>query len=276
MKFRSVRAGPLCCGAVFLITLLSAGILASVGSAQPQPVPRLQHVVLVVFENHERGSIIGNSEAPTFTALAKRYAEATRYHAVAHPSLPNYLALVSGSTHGVTVDCIACPQRGPTIGSQLTKAGATWGAFAEGYPSSSRFAKKHVPFLYFAGGERAVHPLSDLRVSHLPEFSFVVPDLCHDMHDCSVGAGDRWLAQFIRPFLTLKRTVVFIAFDEGTTNVGGGGDVSLIAAGTSIRRHSRYARPADHYSVLRTIEDALGLPPLGRAERAAPLTGIWQ
>jgi phosphatidylinositol-3-phosphatase len=276
MRSASVRTTRLCSSALVVTALLVAGIVSSGANARPRPVPHLQHIVLVVFENHERPSIIGSADAPTFTALAVRYAQATRYHAVAHPSLPNYFALVSGSTHGVTDDCTACPQRGPTLGSQLTQAGKSWGAFAEGYPSSPRFAKKHVPFLYFSGDARYVHPLGDLRKSHLPAFSFVVPDRCHDMHDCSVGTGDRWLAQFIRPLLRLRRTVVFIVFDEGTTNAGGGGGVPMIAAGTSVRRHSQYVQPADHYSLLRTIEDALGLPPLGNAARVAPLTGIWQ
>jgi phosphatidylinositol-3-phosphatase len=259
-----------------MVAAVAACGVASSGLARPQPVPRLQHVVVVVFENHERSSIVGSADAPTFTTLANTYAEATRYHAVAHPSLPNYLALISGSTHGVTDDCTTCPQRGATIGSQLTRAGVSWGAYAEGYPSSSRFAKKHVPFLYFPGGAGHVHALNDLHVSRLPAFSFVVPDLCHDMHDCSVRTGDGWLAHFIRPFLTLKRTVVFVVFDEGTTDSGGGGEVPLIAAGTSVRRHARTGQAADHYSLLRTIEDALGVPPLGNAARTAPLTGIWQ
>jgi phosphatidylinositol-3-phosphatase len=252
------------------------GAVASSGLARARPVPRLRHVVLVVFENHERSSVLGSENAPTFTALANRYATATSYHAVAHPSLPNYLALISGSTHGVTTDCTTCRQRGPTIGSQLTSAGVSWGAYAEGYPSSSRFAKKHVPFLYFPGGAGHVHPLNDLHASRLPAFSFVVPDLCHDMHDCSIRTGDEWLAHFIRPFLTLKRTVVFVVFDEGTTNSGGGGEVSLIAAGTSVRPHARTGQAADHYSLLRTMEDALGVPPLGSAAQTAPLTGIWR
>jgi phosphatidylinositol-3-phosphatase len=259
-----------------LVAAVTAGAIASSSPARPRPVPRLQHVVVVVFENEERGSVVGSADAPTINALANRYAEATQYHAVAHPSLPNYLALISGSTHGVTDDCTTCAQRGPTIGSQLTKAGVSWGAYAEGYPSSSRFAKKHVPFLYFPGGAKDVHPLTALNPSRLPAFSFVVPDLCHDMHDCSISTGDRWLAHFIRPFLKLKRTVVFVVFDEGTSEIGGGGEVPLIAAGTSVRRHSRTAQEADHYSLLRTIEDALGVPALGNAARTAPLAGIWQ
>jgi phosphatidylinositol-3-phosphatase len=250
--------------------------LSLVGLALKSPVPRIGHVVLVVFENHERDLVLGSGAAPWFDTLATQYAQATNYHAIAHPSLPNYLALISGSTHGVTGDCRLCPQQGPTIGSQLTRAGRTWGAFAEGYPRAPEFDRKHVPFLYFAHDAAKVKPLSAFRPSALPAFSFVVPDRCHDMHDCSVATGDAWLRTFTKPLLAQPSTAVFIVFDEGTTTAGGGGLVPLIVAGSAVRRHAQTVHAADHYSLLRTIEDALGLPPLGAAASATPLTGIWR
>ena len=133
-----------------------------------------------------------------------------------------------------------------------------------------------MPFLYFPGGAAHVHSLSAFDPSHLPAFSFVTPDLCHDMHDCSVRTGDTWLASFIKPLLSLERTAVFIVFDEGASDAGGGGEIALVAAGTAIKPHSRYTAPTTHYGLLRTIEDALGLPALGASARARPLTGIWR
>ncbi len=264
--------------AVGVAVIAAAATVATFSRAAVAPggVPRLAHIVVVVFENHERSSILDSRSAPTITSLADRFAQATSYHGVAHPSLPNYLALVSGSTHGVTDDCTDCPQRGPTIGTQLTAAGRTWGAYAEGYPSSPRFAVKHVPFLYFPNERGHVHPLTAFHPAHLPAFSFVVPDLCNDMHDCAVGVGDRWLKRFIAPLLRVKRTAVFIVFDEGTTSAGGGGLVPLIIAGTAARPRSRDARPTNHYSLLRTVEDAFGLRHLGSASRSRALTGIWK
>jgi phosphatidylinositol-3-phosphatase len=256
--------------------LCAALALTGSGAARAPRVPALDHVVVVVFENHERDTILGSSDAPTFNSLASTYAEATNYHAVAHPSLPNYLALVSGSTHGVTTDCVDCPQPGPTIGTLLTRAHRSWGVYAEGYPASKEFAKKHVPFLYFPGGAAHVRPLTAFRPSRLPRFSFVVPDMCHDMHDCSVATGDAWLARFIRPLLRLKRTAVFVAFDEGTSRVGGGGMVPLIVAGTAVRPRATYTASADHYTLLRTISEALGVRPLGRAAQATAINGIWR
>ena len=249
----------------------------SAGGATPKPaVPRLAHVVLIVFENKERQSVLGSGAAPTFDRLAASYAQATRDRAVSHPSLPNYLALVSGSTHGVTDDCEDCPQSGSTIGSLLTQRSRSWGSYAEGYPSGPRFAKKHVPFLYFPDGAAHVHPLAGFNPSRLPTYSFVTPDLCHDMHDCSVATGDAWLQKFVKPLLLIKRTAVFIVFDEGSTDAGGGGHVALVVAGTAVKPHSRYTSLTSHYGLLRTLEDALGLRPLGAAVRAKPLTGIWR
>ncbi len=240
------------------------------------PVPRLAHAVVIVFENHERGDILGSGAAPTFDHLASTYAQATAYNAVAHPSLPNYLALVSGSTHGVTNDCTDCSQSGPTIGSQLSAKHRSWEAYAEGYPSSSSFAKKHVPFLYFPGGAAHVVPLQRFNARKLPAYSLVVPDLCHDMHDCSVATGDGWLRSFISPLLRVKNAAVFIVFDEGTTAAGGGGNVSLIVAGTAVRRHAVFTGATSHYGLLHTIESSLGLPALGLARSTALLTGIWR
>lgn len=263
--------------------LLAAALLASLWSGvtlanavKKPPVPRLKHVVVIIFENEERSSVIGSGQAPTFDHLAAQYAQATDYQAVAHPSLPNYLAIVSGSTHGVTSDCTDCNQTGPTIGSQLSAAHASWAAYAEGYPSSPRFAKKHVPFLYFPGGAKHVFDITRFNPSHLPAYSLVIPDLCDDMHDCSISTGNQWLSRFIPPLLTLPSTAVFIVFDEGTTNVGGGGNVPLIAVGTAVRRHSVVSVRTSHYSLLRTTEALLGLSPLGAARTAPLLTGIWR
>jgi acid phosphatase len=238
-------------------------------------VPRIAHAVVIVFENHERGEILGSGAAPSFERLASTYAQATADYAVARPTLPNYLALVSGSTHGVTSDCTDCPQSGQTIGSQLSAKHLPWAAYAEGYPSSSRFAKKHVPFLYFPGSASHVLPLQRFNPRRLPAYSLLVPDLCNDMHDCSIATGDHWLHNFIAPLLTVKDTAIFIVFDEGTSNAAGGGNVALIVAGTAVRRHSVFKAATSHYGLLRTIESALGLPLLGHARTATPLTGIW-
>ncbi|HKD93269.1 MAG TPA: alkaline phosphatase family protein [Gaiellaceae bacterium] len=271
---------------------------ATIPAKAPPPVriPRFTHVVVVVFENKEATSIAGNPDAPTFNALAHRFATLTNYDAVAHPSLPNYLALVSGSTHGITSDCTDCVVHARSLADTLAAAGRTWKTYAEDLPYpgftgafSGRYAKKHDPFLYFSdiAGSRArrdrVVPFTqlsgDLRRHKLPSFSLVVPNLCDDMHDCSVATGDAWLKAHIVPLLRspeLRGGVVFVVFDEGTSDAGGGGHIEALALGPTVRRGSRFAKATNHYGLLRTIEEAWKLPRLGFSRTGTPIGGIWK
>ena len=261
---------------VKVLGLVAVLVALAGGTTHGRAVPRLDHVVVVVFENRERSQVLPSPDAPHFAAYAKRYADLTDYRAVAHPSLPNYLALVSGSTHGIVNDCTDCSVAGSSLGTLLSKAGRTWGGYAEGYPSSPRFAKKHMPFLYFHGQADHVHPLSDLHPAALPAFALVAPDLCNDGHDCPLSVADNFLARFVPPLLRVPRTAVFVVFDEGTTNDGGGGHVAALVLGTAVRPQSVDSRATGHYGLLRTVEDALGLPHLGASARARPITGIWR
>ena len=259
-------------------------------------MPRLGRVVVVVFENKARDRVLGRAEAPTFAKLARRYATLTNYRAVAHPSLPNYLALVSGSTQGITDDCTGCIVDSPNLADTLERAGRSWKTYAEGLPrpgftgpSAGRYAKKHNPFVYFRDVLSSPSRLTrivpystfgrDLTARTLPDYSLVVPDLCNDMHDCSVATGDRWLARFLARLLgspQLRGGAVFVVFDESDdSNVGGGGIVPAFVAGPLVGKGARSAAVLDHYGLLRTIEDAWGLPLLGRSAGARPITGIW-
>jgi len=285
--------------ALAVIAAIAAASCAAATRSAPvtetRSVPRFSHVILIVFENHEVGEVLGNSGAPTFNRLASRYSTISQYTAVAHPSLPNYLALVSGSTQGIDSDCTTCLVDGRSLADTLGAAGKTWKTYAEGLPytgftgaSSGRYAKKHNPLVYF---RRNLTParlgrivplsgfLSDVRGRRLPAFSLVVPDLCHDMHDCGVATGDTWLGAFLRPLLrgsVLMNSAVFVVFDEGTTDVGGGGRVAALALGPLVRPHARSTAATNHYGLLRTIEAGLGLPLLGRSAGARPIVGIWR
>jgi phosphatidylinositol-3-phosphatase len=257
-------------------TRVAALILRAAARPAARRVPRLRHVVLVVFENREANQVAGSPEAPHFNAYAHQYAELTDYTAVAHPSLPNYLALVSGSTHGITSDCTSCSVSGPSLGSLLSSAGRSWEGYAQGFPASPLFAKKHMPFLYFPAETSHVHPLAALMATKLPAFALVAPDLCQDAHDCPLAAADRFLGHFLPPLLHVPGTAVFIVFDEGTTNQGGGGHIFAFAAGTAVRHHTDDTVPTDHYGLLRTIEDALDVRPLGLSAARSPISGIWR
>lgn len=269
-----------------------AAMLVLCGGAQSatHPVPAFQRVIVVVLENKSPSQVLGNRAAPAFNAFARGGAVLSGYRGVTHPSLPNYLALVSGSTHGITSDCTSCTVSGLSLADTLEAKGLTWKTYAEGLPRpgwtgpySGRYAKKHVPFLYFRrvlaspARVKRVVPLSQLArdrtAGKLPTFSLVVPDLCHDMHDCSVATGDAWLKRFLPPLLKLPGTAVFVVFDESDSANPG---VPALALGTLVRPRSRVTGPTDHYSLLRTIEDGLGLPKLGRSARAVQITGIWR
>jgi hypothetical protein len=267
-------------GVIIALVLVSGGCdrahVSVTAVRGPFHLPRLDHVVVVVFENKERSTVVGQSEAPTFNRYAHAYAYIPDYNALSHPSLPNYLALVSGSTQGIQNDCTDCGPWTHSLGGQLTEANKSWGGYAEGYPDSPRFAKRHMPFLYFNDGVDHVHPLTALDPHHLPAFAFVAPDLCHDGHDCPLSAADAFLRGWLPPYLSVPRTAVFVLFDEGTTSAEGGGLVYALVAGTAVKRHFVAHDEVDHYAILRTIEDIFRLPALGIARDRKPVTTIWR
>jgi hypothetical protein len=245
---------------------------------------------VIVMENKERGEVIG--KAPYITALAERYATAAQSYGVTHPSLPNYLALVSGSTQGVTRDCTSCDASGPNLGTQLEAAGRSWKAYLEGLPlpcfdgaGSGRYAKKHDPFAYWAStrcGHRASFDVldHDLRRGRLPDFALVTPDLCNDMHDCSVAVGDRFLSVLVPRLLKGlgPHGYLVLTFDEGSSSAHGGGRITTIVAGPDVARGRASKTFVNHYGVLRTIEDTFGLAHLGAAAdpRNGSLRGLFR
>ena len=169
-------------------------------AAAPAAKPsRPDHVMVVVFENKDADAVVGASQAPYLTSLAATGAAFTDAHGETHPSQPNYLALFSGSTQGVTDDRCPVDLSGDNLASQLIGAGRTFVGYSEGLPSvgytgcgSGDYARKHNPWVDFRNLPASVNqPLSALPSDYgqLPTVSFVVPDLCNDMHDCGVAAG---------------------------------------------------------------------------------------
>jgi phosphatidylinositol-3-phosphatase len=279
----------------FAALCVLAAVLAEHAVSAEAP-PTFRHAIVIVFENRGAAQVMRNPEATTFRRLAERYATLGRYDAVAHPSLPDYLALVSGGTQGIRGDCVACVVSARSLVDSLAGRSLTWKAYVEDLPRADAHVerpavKARIPFLYFRdvlsspARMRDIVPLSEfgrnLRADRLPAFSLVIPDLCHDMHNCPVRSGDRWLASFMRPLLRpdeLRHSVVFIVFDEarGHRDAGGGGRVPAIVVSPLVRRDSVSMRLLSHYSLLRTIEDAWRLPRLGRSAFAHPITGIWR
>ncbi len=244
------------------------------------------HIAVIVMENEEYGDIIGSRATPFINRLARRFALAAGHFAIAHPSLPNYLALTGGSTFGIASDCTDCTASGDNLGSQLTAARLPWRAYMEDLPApcfrgadAGRYAKKHDPFVYYTrltaqpGACRNVVGLdtlgSDERTGRLPRFAWITPNLCHDMHDCSTATGDRFLSHLVPPLLASlgPRGLLLLTWDEGSSDQGccqlaSGGHVALIAAGGQARHGAVLKATTDHYSTLQAIEDLLGLPRL--------------
>jgi hypothetical protein len=276
-----VVAGPLSCG--------HAAPERSVAFPDVVPAATSSHVITIVMENKEYGDVIGNRAAPYVNRLARRYGLATRSYGVRHPSLPNYLALTSGSTQGIDSDCTECHVDATSVVDQLQAAGVTWKAYMEDMPKpcfrgagAGGYAKKHNPFAHYddvAGDPERCHLIvpfgqlaTDLRRGSLPTYVFISPNLCHDMHDCGVATGDGFLAQRVPILLRAlgPQGYLVLTWDEGSSNRGccggsAGGHVATIVAGPLVRRGARTGRPLDHYGALRTVQETLGLPPLGAA-----------
>ena len=259
------------------------------GTAAPR---RYAHVIWIVMENKSYASALGAS-APATRALAARCGIASGYHGVTHPSLPNYLAMTSGSTHGVRNDANPSAHRiaGSSIFSQVAAARLRWATYAESMPtlcrrtSSGRYAVRHNPAAYYtalartcarsdvAMGTTTRGPLlTAIRTGRLPAFTLMVPNLCSDTHDCSVATGDRWLARWLAVILSSRtyaagRTAVFITWDEDDNSHAN--RVALLMVAPSVRPHTVVRGTYNHVNLLRTTEDMLGLPALVR--RAASL-----
>ena len=244
------------------------------------------HIVVVILENKHRSSVMGSARAPYLNKLAASGASMTRSYGVTHPSQPNYLALFSGSTHGVTSN--ACPQdlgKADNLGHQLRKSGRTFIGYSESLPKtgfrgcgSGRYLRKHNPWVNFGTLPASTNrPFTAFPSDYtkLPTVSFVSPNMCHDMHDCSIRTGDRWIKTHFSRYARWARhnnSLLVVTFDE---NAGGSvSSIPTIIVGANVRP-GVYAERLDHYSMLRTIEDAYGLPALGRAKGASPVSKIW-
>jgi hypothetical protein len=292
------------CALVLALALLagcgqaSPGRALSLGPAGALPSSRGSHVVVIVMENAEYGEVIGSAHAPYVNSLARHYGLAARSFAITHPSLPNYLALTSGSTNGISSDCTGCAVSARNIVDQLEAAKLSWRAYLEDVPSpcfrgagAGGYAKKHNPFAYYrdiAHSPSRCRQLvgfaslaSDLRAGRLPSYVWISPNLCDDGHDCGVAAGDRFLAHTVPALLRElgPHGMLVLSWDEGVSDAGccgvaAGGRVATIVAGPDVRRQARLASPIDHYGVLGSIEEALGLPALAGA--ADPRSGrLW-
>ena len=289
----SVLHGP---AAILAVALLLA--IAPLASAAPRgDHPR---TAVIVLENREFDEVVGSPEAPYFNHLVERGALATNFHGLLHPSLPNYLGLLAGSTFGLTDDCTDCLAKGPNLATQLAGADVSWHAYMGGMPTPcytgpdvGEYVKRHNPFMYFpsitgnprlcnrVGPERSLG--QDLTDNTLPEFAWIGPGLCDDGHDCSTGAVDDYLRRRVPAILRHLGPdgALAITHDEGTSDAGccgaaAGGRIATLLVGPGARAGVRLSRPSTTYSLLATIEDRFDLPRLRNARDAATLKAAFK
>ena len=273
-------------------TAAAAGLWTGLGgSSEAQAatgVPTPDHVIVVVFENHAYSQVIGSSSAPYINSLKTGGANLSQSFGETHPSQPNYYALFSGSTQGITDDSCVTPgfSSAPNLASELIAAGKTWASYNESLPSqgsttcsSGKYARKHNPWIGFSNV-----PTSSAKTfaqfptdyTTLPQVSFVVPNLCSDMHDCSVSTGDTWLKNNLGAYATWAKThnsLLVVTFDED--NRLSGNRIPTVLYGQQVTAGSSSTTTYNHYDLLRTLEDMHGLPHAGNAASGKDFTGIW-
>jgi hypothetical protein len=246
-------------------------------------------IAVIVMEDKEYPSIIGTRDAPYINSLAQTYGLATEFYAVAPHGLFDYLALIGGSTFRSCPTCPVTHVSAPNLVDQLEDAGVSWKAYMEDLPgpcfkkaSYRRYVKRHDPFLYFDSiaqdrdrcAKVVPYPelATDIARRTVPMFVWISPNMCHNSHDCSVATGDAFLSKLVPKLLRALRPdgVLFLTWDEGLTKRGccryaTGGHIVTIVAGPGAKRGFRSDTPFDHYSILRTIEEAWGFDLLGKA-----------
>ncbi len=275
------------------------------GSGPPSSPP---HVLVLVEENKDASVL---SSAQYIDGLASTYASSSAWYGVDHPSAPNYVALLSGSTQSVVGDCTP-PSCGPysatSLPGQLTQAGIPWAAYMESMPSpcytrpgAGEYAEKHDPFMYFddvihdgCAGDVLPYPgvadlVSTLDGPDPPDFVWITPNLLHDMHDGSVAEGDAWARANIGPVLTSSwftdyDSTVIITMDEGNQDASAsccgqppGGPIPMVIVSSVSVGVGTVAITGDQYGTLRSIEQEYGLPLLGAAAnpRNGDLTSLF-
>ncbi len=270
-------------------------------------IPVFDHIIMIMFENQNYQQVIGNKELPTFNQLAAQNVLLTHYYAVAHPSLPNYIALMGGNTFGITSNCTNCFINQPSLPDLIEASGRTWKTYQEDLPShcfvgnSGEYVQKHDPFVYFdpirEDPGRCNHDVvslkeldQDLAANQLPNFAFIMPNLCDSAHDCPVTVADQWLSQVIqklRASQALGQTyLIYIAFEESRSDDSSccglpkkaGGRVLAILISPQAKNGFLDDTPLDHYSLLKTILISWTLPQLGFTAKSTTqaITGPWK
>ena len=297
-------AAAIICAASFSWLSFPSSIRAQDGSSTPAG-KHFDQVVIVILENEGTDQALAD---PYISSLTRgKAAWFSRYYAITHPSFPNYLAIVAGSTFGIDSDHRPAPLNGATIADRLEEKNLTWKSYAENYPGgcylgsaagegrlapngapTELYVRKHVPFLAFASIQNnparcgrvvgASQFMRDARAGQLPNYSFYTPNMFNDGHDTSLATSSSWLQGFIRSLqgtaAMRQRTLVVITWDEGGNRDN---RVLTLLLGPAVNP-GKYGATLTHYSLLRTIEDNFGLSTVGAGDkRASPFPeDVWR
>jgi phosphatidylinositol-3-phosphatase len=275
--------------------------------AQEARIPQFTHIIVIMFENHDYKNVIGSDTMPVFNQLAQQNVLLTNYHGVSHPSLPNYIALIGGDTYGIDSDCTDCFLNTPSLPDYIEANGRTWKSYQEDIPSPcfvgnyKDYRQKHNPFIYFdsirnnaSRCERSVVSLKqldkDLAANQLPDFSFIMPNMCHSAHNCDLKVADQWLEKMVNklqqsPALG-QNYLIAVAFEEGSadnTSCCGlpekaGGRVAALLISPQAKGGFQDDTPFSHYSLLKTILLSWKLPALGNSANpeTQAITAPWK
>ncbi len=276
-------------GFLWSLLVLANGATWGGPTLPPGGVPLADHIIVVVMENKFYQDVWG---APYTASLIDSGSLFTSSYAVTHPSQPNYIALWSGSTMDVTSN--ACPAPGspftaPNLGQACEEAGLTWKSYAENLPfpgfpgclsSDSLYVRKHAPWTHFSNldhqRERRYQDLAtDIENGTLPRLAFVVPNQCNNTHDCSVATGDAWLAANMPAMLQAVGPAGFVILTWDEDDSYHENHILTVFAGGLVKSGYVSYGVINHYTVLRTICDALAIQPFGAAVNETPITDVW-
>ena len=280
-------SGAIVCLVILVAVLAISGVQNTPRTHAQTALPTPSHVVMVIEENHSYNEIIGSSSAPYINSLATSGALFTNSFAVTHPSEPNYLALYSGSTQGITDD--SCPHTfgPPDLGGELIQANLSFGGYSEDLPSvgstvctSGSYARKHNPWVNFtdvpSSDNMPFTSFPTTNYSSLPTISIVVPNLLNDMHDGTIQQGDSWLKTNIDSYVQWAKTnnsLLIVTWDEDDSSQSN--QIPTIFVGPMVKT-GQYTETINHYNVLRTLEDMYGLPAANNSATATAITDCWQ
>ena len=266
--------------------------------AAPAQAP-FGHVVVVVEENANYSSVVGNAAMPYLNSLIQDYGLATQYYSNAHPSIGNYMMLVTGQvlTTADSQTPASFPVAVDNVVRQLSANGKTWKGYAENLPPPGQrgvdlgnYLVRHVPFAYLTdvqdspSGSQNLVPFTqfaaDRTAGRLPQYAFVTPNACDDAHACQLNVADRWLKTNISPLLAStpfkNDGLLIIVFDESSNdNSHGGGRVVAVVISPAFSKAGHQSTALyQHPSTLRLTLEGLGIKSLPGAAATAP--AMWE